>query len=269
MKKNPFLEKDPFFRKKLQNEFKEIEKNSREKQIPFFETNNSKNRYVDVIPFKNNIVKLKNKEYINASFICYKNCYQKYIATQAPLENTISDFWEMIFEQEVEFIIMLCNSFPRRCDVYWPENNEKIKIENLVIETVFLTETSSLSKRKILLTNILTKDKKVVIHFHYKEWDDRDIPKNMKTLEELLNQLEILFTDTPIVVHCSAGCGRTGTFCAIDTIRKIKTEEHNETLLFDIISVFREQRHLMVQTSSQYVFIFDFISFYLYKKTIY
>jgi len=261
-------------------EFSRIEKNSSINPTScdeaFKEHNKPKNRYTYVVPFDTTRVKLsptENEEgtdYINASWVHG----QTYIATQGPLPVTFYDFWRMIWQYNIKVIVMLTKTFENgrmKCHKYWPENTDAetytdIKVVSCIEEE---DEPNAITTRRFKVLNEKTSEEREVIHYQYHGWPDHGTPTNTKEIRELLKRMEEANGATkqaPIVVHCSAGIGRTGTLCTIHlTLGKVK--EHleknpNEPYKFDLYSTvmeLRSQRTGMVQQPEQYRFCYHSI----------
>lgn len=192
-----------------------------------------KNRYSDIIPYYENMIKLKSKEYINASIVKVRDFIilkigsidENFISSQGPLENTTSDFWEMVIENNVNLIIMLCNTYESgrlKCHKYWPGKETKIKIDNsyniveLISEEKF-NDVKSLCIRKFSIKNVKTDNELMKVNqIHFTGWPDHGVPDVENTFP-IMNKMFIYVNDSmkhnsPVVVHCSAGIGRTGTF---------------------------------------------------------
>lgn len=247
------------------------------------EYNLKKNRYKDIIPFHHTMVSLsvdqKNEpgsEYINANFIYGPSGKRKtYIACQGPLACTLNDFWRMIWECQVSIIVMACNEFESgkpKCELYWPQEAETsqcygniqvtlVRVRQICADflirklTIRLLDTSEAESSIKEEPRVLAE--RTICQFHYTTWPDHGAPDAVEPILELVRLIrEIQPTDCrPILVHCSAGCGRTGTICCIDYVW---CQLQRKTLwprlsLFDIIRQMRMQRMAMVQTLEQYI----------------
>ncbi|CAB3369447.1 Hypothetical predicted protein [Cloeon dipterum] len=236
------------------------------------DVNRKKNRYKDILPFDcsrvilSSVASVPGSDYVNANFIKGASGSLAYIASQGPLPNTANDFWRMVIECEVQVIVMACNeeeSGKHKCENYWVdrEGEEKqhgmAKIRLLKASVVcpdFLVRTMLLSYKK---NNI--KIERTVCQFHYSAWPDHGVPPLVRPLLDMVR----LVRDTqasetlPVLVHCSAGCGRTGTICAIDYVwgllRAGKLTE--DFSLYKLVRDMRKQRIAMVQTKDQYILV--------------
>lgn len=237
--------------------------------------NFDKNRYTDVLPFDENRVVLspcKDADgYVNASLIkaSSSESVSEFIATQGPLQRTTEDFWEMVVQQHCPVIVMLTrlvdNYKTVKCGDYFPaEDNKPRKFGNVsvVIKWVKTTDTS------LLLRNFEVNHKEredqqplSVLHIQYPDWPDHGVPKDTVATREILKRLyQVPPSLGPIIVHCSAGIGRTGTYCAIhNTIQRILVGDMSALDLAKTVTTFRRQRIGMVQTMDQYFFCYKAI----------
>lgn len=242
--------------------------------------NEDLNRYSNIIPFDNNCIKLRDKrlgetEYINASWILGPYGVPKnYIATQGPIQSTLIDFWRLVIEKQVPVIVCLTPEIENRiekCARYWPIGEEIKLFENEVIQlkvSNIKTERQDIESNCIVRTILVqvfdkTTGAKIesarVTQLHFMGWPDHGVPTDTKNVISLIKLTRQFQEDMkPVLVHCSAGCGRTGTFCVIDTAEALL--QSNKNLLVDPIFVvtdaFRKQRTTMVQAQSQYNFCY-------------
>ncbi|XP_009796944.1 protein-tyrosine-phosphatase PTP1 [Nicotiana tabacum] len=237
--------------------------------------NISKNRYTDVLPFDNNRVVLdpckdyrpSASGYINASFIKISENLSQFIATQGPLPLTFEDFWEMIIQHRCPVIVMLTqlvdNYKTVKCGDYFQADGGPRRFGNICIVTKWIkTSQTSLILRCLEVNHIESKEPPLcVLHIQYPDWPDHGVPKDTLAVREILKQTSSVPPSLgPIVVHCSAGIGRTGTYCAIhNTIQRIMVGDMSALDLVNTITVFRSQRIGMVQTMEQYLFCYDAI----------
>uniref|UniRef100_A0A3B4VMU2 protein-tyrosine-phosphatase n=1 Tax=Seriola dumerili TaxID=41447 RepID=A0A3B4VMU2_SERDU len=238
------------------------------------EENKEKNRYVNILPYDHSRVHLSSLEgvpdsdFINASFI---NGYQeknKFIAAQGPKEETVNDFWRMIWEQNTATIVMVTNLKERKeckCAQYWPDQgcwtygNIRVSVE----DTMVLVDYTI---RKFCIQQ---KPQRLVTQFHFTSWPDFGVPFTPIGMLKFLKKVKTCNPQYagPIVVHCSAGVGRTGTFIVIDAMLDMMIAERKVDV-FGFVTRIRAQRCQMVQTDMQYVFIFQaLLEHYLYGDT--
>ncbi len=237
---------------------------------------NNKNRYSDILPFKDNLVPLKEVNYINASFINIPD-KKNFIATQGPLDHTVSDFWEMIYEYNVNIIVMLCNikeDKKIKCSEYWNKNimekDNKFKLENI---SQLETNYKDLIIRKIQYKKNGDDSIKEVYHLNYIGWQDHAIP-NIKDAYDILVQMFDFINkekSNTTVIHCSAGVGRTGTFLTLinlynDIVNQIKNNCTEISFsIFGLVRQLKEMRYLLVENDKQYIFIYKFLKIMLEK----
>ncbi|CAI7990937.1 Receptor-type tyrosine-protein phosphatase H [Geodia barretti] len=189
------------------------------------------NRFRNIYPYDDSRVPLKEipgelgSDYINASFVS-GYCGNRYIAAQAPLNETIDHFWRMVWEYEIEAIVMLtkCVEMTREKSAqYWPESlSETITPgDRLSVTLSSSTPYAEYHIRKLLVKHLTESDKTVTVtQFHYTAWPDHGVPDNVMSVIRFIRHVRKLFPaasqDQPLLVHCSAGVGRTGTFITLD-----------------------------------------------------
>ncbi|XP_077133857.1 receptor-type tyrosine-protein phosphatase C isoform X2 [Ranitomeya variabilis] len=228
--------------------------------------NQSKNRYIDILPYDVNRVVLSEihgepgSDYINASYINGFKEPRKYIAAQGPKEETMNDFWRMIWEQKSTIIVMVtrCEEGNRnKCAQYWPSNEEGA--EDYGDITVKITEEKFFPDyitRKLHITSRREKSERDITHIQFTVWPDHGVPDDPNLLLKLRRRVNALsnFFSGPIIVHCSAGVGRTGTYISIDAMLE-GLEAEGRVDVYGYVVQLRRQRCLMVQVESQYIFI--------------
>jgi len=243
--------------------------------------NFQRNRYKDVLPEERTRVKLHNlqddSDYINANFISGHK--EQYISCQAPLPNTTSHFWSMIWEQQSSVIIMLTRTVEgerKKADVYWPtEEGETLKFDTLSVTLKTVIKLTYITVRLVSLK--LAEEEREVVHLHYTEWPDFGVPETTHKIRELIRLMnfykeraESKELKGPIVTHCSAGIGRCGTYLGIlISLEKLLEGESYENIdLVDIVSSMRSSRNGMVQTDSQYKFIYQVLDDIVKEKQL-
>uniref|UniRef100_A0A8C2IRC5 protein-tyrosine-phosphatase n=1 Tax=Cyprinus carpio TaxID=7962 RepID=A0A8C2IRC5_CYPCA len=230
--------------------------------------NVKKNRYKDIVPFDHSRVKLSlitskhDADYINASFIKGVLGSRAYIATQGPLPNTVLDFWRMLWEYNVQVIVMACREFEmgrKKCERYWPESKNDV----FVCEPFTIYYESDENKGEYLTRTLKVTFKQVsrtLKQLHYVNWPDHGVPDSIPAILELLQDMRIYqdHDEIPICIHCSAGCGRTGALCAIDyTWNLLKRQMIPENFsIFELVKDMRTQRPSVVQTKEQYELVY-------------
>ncbi|XP_069481509.1 uncharacterized protein [Ambystoma mexicanum] len=231
--------------------------------------NRVKNRYNNVLPYDVSRVKLScgppgsANDYMNANYIPGYNSQREFIAAQGPLPNTVADFWRMIWEQEIYVIIMLtkCVELGKvKCDHYWPKVATETKTYGDA--KVTLARESVLpdwTVRDLMVHNNKSGETRQIRQFHFTAWPDHGVPVRTDVLINFRHLIrdymkEECPVNSPTLVHCSAGVGRTGTFIAID--RLIYQMEAEKSIdIFAVVHNLRMHRTLMVQTGAQYIFL--------------
>ncbi|GMS89465.1 hypothetical protein PENTCL1PPCAC_11640 [Pristionchus entomophagus] len=225
-----------------------------------------KNRYKDVACLDANRVVLRDwkTDYIHANFVSIPSNDRKFICTQGPMDVSSGDFWHMIVQERVRSIVMLCNILEKgmkKCFEYFPtaETPEK-SFDGYVVKFVrekLLDMKTTLTEAKISVRNMsIFKDGQMVqnvAHFQWLEWPDRGVPKADLAIIRLLDAVRS--DPTPVVVHCSAGIGRTGSVVMIEYARDAAVQGMMPESLDEIMDSIRKQRCSSVQTEQQYVFV--------------
>lgn len=233
--------------------------------------NRRRNRYRDVSPYNHSRIILQGQnDYINASLVEVPEVDRKYILTQGPLDHTISDFWQMTWEQKSKAVVMLNRVIEKgtiKCSQYWP-----LGLEYGYEDEMFLPECGlklSLIKeqnmghfllRTLILEKIETEEKREVLQFHYTTWPDFGVPSSPLSFLNFLHavrQTGSLDPDVgPAIIHCSAGIGRSGTFCLVDSC--LVLVENNSTLdCVDVRQTLIKMRYFrmgLIQTPDQLKF---------------
>ncbi|XP_051561169.1 receptor-type tyrosine-protein phosphatase S-like [Myxocyprinus asiaticus] len=230
------------------------------------EINKPKNRYANVIAYDHTRVSLSNNDgvpggdYINANFIDGYRRQGAYIATQGPMPDTFSDFWRMVWEQNSANIIMITKLEEKsrnKCDQYWPSRGT----ETYGLTQVSLLDTVELATycvRTFALFKSGSGEKREVRQFQFTAWPDQGVPEHPTPFLAFLRRVKACNPPDagPIVVHCSAGVGRTGCFIVIDAmLERLKQEKTID--VYGHVNLMRSQRNYMVQTEEQYVFIYE------------
>ncbi|NP_001186992.1 receptor-type tyrosine-protein phosphatase C precursor [Ictalurus punctatus] len=225
--------------------------------------NQPKNRYVDILPYDYNRVTLSHggTDYINASFIEGYKESNKYIAAQGPKEETVGDFWAMIWEQKTSIIVMVtrCEEGNKnKCAQYWPSMDRETEIfEDLVVKIKGEENCPDYIIRHLTMMNRKEKAaEREVTHIQFTSWPDHGVPSDPGLLLKLRRRVNSFknFFSGPIVIHCSAGVGRTGTYIGIDAMIE-SLEAEGRVDIYGYVVKLRRQRCLMVQVEAQYVLI--------------
>ncbi|XP_062419386.1 receptor-type tyrosine-protein phosphatase C isoform X2 [Pungitius pungitius] len=226
-----------------------------------------KNRYVDILPYDYNRVQLTTGngdpgcDYINASFIDGYKESKKYIAAQGPKDETVSDFWRMVWEQQSSIIVMVtrCEEGNRvKCAQYWPSPDRETEIfEEFIVKLNSEDFCPDYTIRHLSLTNKREKNsEREVTHIQFMSWPDHGVPGEPHLLLKLRRRVNSFknFFSGPIVIHCSAGVGRTGSYIGIDAMME-GLEAEGKVDIYSYVVKLRKQRCLMVQVEAQYILI--------------
>ncbi|KAL5482145.1 hypothetical protein EMCRGX_G022434 [Ephydatia muelleri] len=255
--------------KALEVEFASIPKHTTPRtDVPLGAEN--KNRYMDVVPNPHTRVGLflkfgaANSDYINANYIQgHDNNPKAYIATQGPLPWTVGDFWRMVWEQKSCIIIMAAdlkeNGTPK-CAQYWPDERITLiaRYDDFEVRLNKKRSSDNYTTRCLQLKHLEKGVCRDIFHFWFSSWPDNGVLHSSLPLVKLLQEVRGISSDVsgPVVVHCSAGVGRTGVIIGVD-IGMHYLEEEGKVDILGIVSSMRQDRGGMVQTLGQYVFIHE------------
>ena len=242
------------------------------------------NRWHNVLPADDTRVVLNppfmSTDYINANHVIVPEAKRAYILTQGPLPETVGHFWTMVWQQKSKAIIMLCKTVESglcKCAHYWPRNTSPIMgtaAEPLTIHEsglkVKLLETTQdeASETRIRVMELTSNEesKRIVTQYHFQKWPDFGVPE---TPDSFLNFLKLISSEhpskaeSPNIVHCSAGIGRSGTLCLVDSCLEkmaLSGKLMEESDVLDMLLEMRKQRDGLVQTTDQLRFAFSAIS---------
>ncbi|XP_030219946.1 receptor-type tyrosine-protein phosphatase mu isoform X6 [Gadus morhua] len=229
--------------------------------------NRMKNRYGNIIAYDHSRVRLQalegeqSSDYINANYVDGYHRPNHYIATQGPMQETVFDFWRMVWQENTAAIVMVTNLVEVgrvKCCKYWPDDTEIYRdIKVTLIETELLSEyvirTFAVEKRG-------AHEIREIRQFHFTGWPDHGVPYHATGLLGFIRRVKskTMTNAGPMVVHCSAGAGRTGCFIVIDIMLDM-AEREGVVDIYNCVRELRSRRVNMVQTEEQYVFIHDAI----------
>lgn len=241
--------------------------------------NAERNRFQDVLPYDNARVELvptkeNNTGYINASHIkvSVSGIEWDYIATQGPLQNTCQDFWQMVWEQGIAIIAMVTaeeEGGREKSFRYWPRlgsRHNTVTYGRFKITTRFRTDSGCYATTGLKMKHLLTGQERTVWHLQYTDWPEHGCPEDLKGFLSYLEEIQSVRRHTnstsdpqspnpPLLVHCSAGVGRTGVVILSEIM--IACLEHNEVLdIPRVLDMLRQQRMMLVQTLCQYTFVY-------------
>ncbi|EFN65526.1 Receptor-type tyrosine-protein phosphatase N2 [Camponotus floridanus] len=236
-------------------------------EIAESEANIQQNRPGAALPYDhsrvvlNDLANANNSDYINASTITdHDPRNPAYIATQGPLPQTTADFWQLVWEQGSVVIVMLTRLTEEgraMCHRYWPEEGSElyhIYEVHLVSEHFWCDDYLV---RSFYLKNLRTCETRTVTQFHFLSWPENSVPYSTKALLEFRRKVNKSYRgrSCPIVVHCSDGAGRTGTYCLIDMVLNRMTKGAKEIDIAATLEHIRDQRPDMVATKQQFEFV--------------
>ncbi|XP_053114008.1 phosphatidylinositol phosphatase PTPRQ [Hemicordylus capensis] len=251
---------------KFQEEFLELPKflpdlASTDADLPW---NRSKNRFPNIKPYNNNRVKLMpdasipGSDYINASYVSGYLCPNEFIATQGPLPGTVGDFWRMVWETRAKTLVMLTQCFEKgriRCHQYWPEDNIPVTVFGDIVITKLVEDVQidwTIRDLKIERHG----DCMMVRQCNFTAWPEHGVPETTASLIHFVKLIRAsrAHDSTPIVVHCSAGVGRTGVYIALDHLTQ-HINDHDFVDIYGLVAELRSERMCMVQNLAQYIFM--------------
>ncbi|CAJ1062519.1 tyrosine-protein phosphatase non-receptor type 6 [Xyrichtys novacula] len=258
-----------------------VKKSREEGQRP---ENKSKNRYKNILPFNDTRVILQDtdpaivgSDYINANYVKNKmrepEDQKVYIATQGCLATTVNDFWQMVWQENTRVIVMTTREVEKgrnKCVPYWPDPSSSKEFGPYVVTSKSEREAADYKVRVLEITHMdQPKLSRTIWHYQYMSWPDHGVPQEPGGVLSFLTQVNAKQAENrdagPMIIHCSAGIGRTGTIVVIDMII-----ETIDTMGLDCdidipkyIQMVREQRSGMVQTEAQYKFIYLSVSQYI------
>ncbi|XP_071840632.1 receptor-type tyrosine-protein phosphatase epsilon-like [Apostichopus japonicus] len=228
------------------------------------EYNRKKNRFRNMYPYDHCRVVLPklpgdhHSDYYNASFILNERDVRAYIASQAPNKASVDDFWRLIWEQNVQTIVMLANLYEdtkERCLQYWPKEENETQCFGYI--NVTWTKTQHFADYVIRTLSVERGGTiREVKQLHFKEWPDKDVPDSAMCLVEFARHCKLIHfkKQTPLLIHCSAGIGRTGTFIGLLSMMDVlQSKEYID--IFAFVNKMRENRVNMIQTKKQYRYL--------------
>ncbi|KAI1729340.1 protein-tyrosine phosphatase domain-containing protein [Ditylenchus destructor] len=249
------------------------------------DVNNADKNFDDnVLPYDESIVVLRNTQqspskasssivdvesgtnYINASKIYDSDPRQiAYIATQSPMQNTVNDFWQMVWEQGIALIVNLCDQEDQqnpKCAKYWPEEGSKVSgsFEIYMVSEHIWSEDYVV--RSLYLKNLSTNETRTVTQFHFLTWPNGRSPRSIKSLLEFRRKVNKSYRghSSPVLVHCTNGAGRSGTYMLIDVAINRILKGVKEINIAGSLEHLRDQRIGLVDNEEQYKFAFSAVA---------
>ncbi|XP_029395164.1 tyrosine-protein phosphatase non-receptor type 4 isoform X2 [Mus pahari] len=230
--------------------------------------NSSKNRYRDISPYDATRVLLRgNEDYINANYINMEipssSIINQYIACQGPLPHTCKDFWQMTWEQGSSMVVMLTTQVERgrvKCHQYWPEPTESSSYGCYQVTCHSEEGNPAYIFRKMTLFNQEKNESRQLTQIQYTAWPDHGVPDDSSDFLDFVCHVrnKRAGKEEPVIVHCSAGIGRTGVLITMETAMCL-IECNQPVYPLDIVRTMRDQRAMMIQTPSQYRFVCEAI----------
>ncbi|ALC49140.1 Ptp4E [Drosophila busckii] len=250
---------------RFSEEFEQLKHVGRDQACSFADLpcNRPKNRFTNILPYDHSRFKLQpvddddGSDYINANYMPGHNSPREFIVTQGPLHSTREEFWRMCWESNSRAIVMLTRCIEKgreKCDQYWPIDRVPIFYGDIKVQLITDTHFHDWSISEFMVSRNC--ESRIMRHFHFTTWPDFGVPDPPQSLVRFVRAFrDVIGTDMrPIIVHCSAGVGRSGTFIALDRLlQHIKKSDYVD--VFGIVFAMRKERVFMVQTEQQYVCI--------------
>ncbi|TKR82355.1 hypothetical protein L596_016094 [Steinernema carpocapsae] len=238
--------------------------------------NKPKNRYNDILCLDNSRVKIKDQsednEYIHANYVSTAFSNHRFICTQGPMDNTILDFWRMTIQEDTEVILMLCNiveANQRKCAEYYPTKvGQTMTFGDITVKTVKITALPEEPGVEISLLVVKFSGRKFLVkHYHWLGWPDKGVPEVSMTIMNMLSSVR--GSKKPIIVHCSAGIGRTGTVVCVEfLLERMQFGQPCEDTA-EVLKELRRQRSGSVQTEVQYLYVHrTMLHYFVSRNTI-
>ncbi|XP_065061410.1 tyrosine-protein phosphatase non-receptor type 11-like isoform X1 [Rhopilema esculentum] len=245
--------------------------------------NKTKNRYKNILPYDHSRVKLQGAEprvvgsdYINANYVDseLKETQTSYIAAQGCLPATRAAFWSMIYQENCRIIVMLTNEVERgkaKCARYWPDAGQSNEYDDIVIDNMMESHKGDFLVRELRLykKNEADKEPRMIYQYHFTAWPDHGTPDEPTAVLDLLDDIYAQYLRChrvgPILFHCSAGIGRTGTVIVIDVLIHLLEEQgiDSDIDIQKTTQLIRSKRPGMIQTQHQYRFVYRAIQKHL------
>jgi protein tyrosine phosphatase len=236
----------------------------------YHEVNKLKNRYGNIVAYDHSRVVLPvinddpQTDYINANWIKGYKQDRGYVATQGPVPNSFISFWRMVWHVKAEVIVMVTHEIEGnklKCHRYWPDPTSTPSVKKLQYGSIFVTHLNSVPHKNFTVRTFevfFNGETRQIKQFSYTAWPDHGVPLTSNELLGFRNAINAakVTKDIPLVVHCSAGVGRTGTYIAVDRAMDQALDMGGDINIDQMVIDMREARNFMVQTVIQYIFIY-------------
>ncbi|KAL8603769.1 hypothetical protein ACOMHN_024385 [Nucella lapillus] len=256
--------------KDLDKEFEKLEKGlAREHTVGSAEENYYKNRFKTILPYDTNRVVLHEathsgaNDYVNASFVRGWKSEKAYIAAQGPRPNTMEDMWWMMWQEGVTHIVMLTSVKEAdniKCEEYWPGLRSEKEYGSICVRMTELHNRADYVIRTFDVKEAIGGPSRKVTQFHFVTWPDHDVP-SVTSLVDFWCSVSWSYRNqptgrAPLLVHCSAGVGRTGAFIALDILMQ-QTQHSTSVSVQQAAAQLRHDRCNMIQTKAQYRLVYE------------
>ncbi|KAK0418638.1 hypothetical protein QR680_013682 [Steinernema hermaphroditum] len=238
--------------------------------------NKVKNRYNDIVCLDSSRVKINNfgpdNEYIHANYVSTAFATHRFICCQGPMDNTMVDFWRMVVQEEAQVILMLCNvveAKQKKCAEYYPTKlHQPATFGEVTVKAVKQTTLADEPSVEITLLQVKSGSTKLMLkHYHWVDWPDKGVPEVSLTITNMLTSVR--GSKKPIIVHCSAGIGRTGTVVCVEFLLERMTYGQSCEDTVEVLKDLRRQRAASVQTEIQYLYIHRImLHYFIQRKSI-
>lgn len=228
------------------------------------------NRYNNIVAYDSSRVKVAvpnadthNTDYINANYIHGHGRANMYIASQGPVPESQPAFWQMLWEQNVQMIVMVTGEVEGgklKCHRYWPKDTrEALSFGGYSIEMSEVEAFPTYIARCFQLTKRATGESRFVFHYQYIAWPDHGVPDTSIEMLRFRAVVKEKFDANagPMTVHCSAGVGRTGTFIGLDRYLDSCADLDDKMTVLDIVKDMRKARNFMVQAQAQFIYLYE------------
>lgn len=239
-----------------------------------------KNRYADVVCYDHSRVCIPPingdpfSDYINANYVDGYRQKNAFIAAQGPLPKTYADFWRLVWSENILTVVMTTKCMERnrqKCGQYWPAEKEHMKdYGNFRVTNLNVIRQTDYTITSLLLENTSTDEFRQVTHMQFTAWPDFGTPSSAAAMLHFRKEVRMYQSQAvetmpepwsghpggpPILIHCSAGIGRTGTFCTLD-ISLSRLEDIGTVDICNTVRKMRSQRAFSIQTPDQYEFCY-------------